>query len=233
MAASGHTNCDSCGSSDAVTHYDNGSKCFSCGEFKTSNKKSSHVRQSDPAHEVGELILEDLTPAAYAFLRTKGVSKQLADRYDLKLNAYNGRIHIASYLRNNRLGYQERAWLPGHGDIKCLQPKGLHPGIWAGNLNKEPLIVLVEDAFSAMIVSQVLPAIALCGTSLDSEGKKLNLLHSVSSRYIIWLDGDKAGRIAVPSLVKKLRMIGDVVKVIQTPKDPKEYSLEYIMRILS
>lgn len=224
MKTKSHGNpCDDCGSSDALSVYDNGTYCYSC---HTSHLHTRHRRLKTKAviESLKHLpTYRQLDTDVLQWLMVRGIDSSLAHKYELSL-AEDRRIVIPSYYYGQYLGYQGRGWLPQHDYAKYIQAKGSCPPIFASlSCRYQPVnsVVIVEDAFSAMVVGQIHPAIALCGTQLDCDGLKKALISQASKRYILWLDSDRAGREAARKINRELRSVGEIISIIVTDRDPK------------
>lgn len=107
-------------------------------------------------------------------------------------------------------------------------------------------IVITEDILSAIRVGRILASAALLGTAVG-DAKVGALLETpviaeavakcrgkdVRPRIGIWLDADKAGRIAARRLARRLELLGHSALRIKTDKDPKRYSNREIRSILN
>ena len=97
-----HLPCDDCGSSDALSVYDNGSThCFSCG----SSTRDSDAMESE-ATEVGEqsggrpgaLRSDLLTTGRYCDVPKRGLREETLRKFGYQLGEYKGSpCHIANY----------------------------------------------------------------------------------------------------------------------------------------
>lgn len=112
-------------------------------------------------------------------------------------------------------------------------------------------LVVTEDILSAIRVGRIKPARALLGTSVGTPKVYGLLAEFVSSagkpyesvegsgiqthglRIGIWLDSDKAGRVAARRLARRLELLGHSALRIKTDKDPKRYSNREIRSILN
>ena len=71
------------------------------------------------------------------------------------------------------------------------------------------------------------------GTTINGlESRVLEASGVPSPRVAVWFDGDKAGRKGRDKTIRRLQLFGCSVTPINTPKDPKEYSMREIKEIL-
>lgn len=98
-----------------------------------------------------------------------------------------------------------------------------------GDTQDNSCTVLVEDIISAHKVSQLTAVIPLFGTNISS--KVIQYLTTTDKPVILWLDGDQ-----LPTMKKKVNklslFLSNTIKVIHTDKDPKEFTLSEIEKVL-
>jgi hypothetical protein len=94
-----------------------------------------------------------------------------------------------------------------------------------------PDLVITEDILSAVRVGRIAKrAVALLGTSANAEQLSgFSELHSIA----VWLDPDRAGRVATHKIVRRLCLQGKAVQRIRTDRDPKFFSNREIRSLLS
>ncbi|MGX9389642.1 toprim domain-containing protein [Nitrobacteraceae bacterium UC4449_H16] len=96
-----------------------------------------------------------------------------------------------------------------------------------------PDLVITEDILSAVRVGRLAKrCVALLGTTANAE-QLAHILPSADGRISIWLDPDRAGRVAAQKLERTLALQGYTTKRIRTKQDPKCYSNREIRRLLS
>ena len=90
------------------------------------------------------------------------------------------------------------------------------------------ILVLTEDAVSAIKVSLVADAKPLLGTSIPRE--QIAGFKGPYDRLVVWLDDDKwrEGR----NIADAAKLLGMDTKTILTERDPKEYDLETIRQLV-
>lgn len=104
-----------------------------------------------------------------------------------------------------------------------------YSGNWHGSPLSPSPVVVCEDILSAIRLSPFLPSFALHGTMLP---RNPSLFTSTPQETLLWLDGDRAGKNALPDLRRKFSLLGKDVRVVSQPGDPKDYSRDEIAEIL-
>ncbi len=233
-----HQPCSNCNSSDALTIYHNGEHCFSCGYNKRLNGVS---RMTDkPVIEKG--LPEDYTTqldimpsSVRKQILTELKSLTLQEKYEIGYSEQWKRIIIPSFDRGVFLGWQGRATQFGQNP-KYIQASGQKPYIFfakEGAGRREDFVIIVEDAYSAMIVGEHAPCAALLGSSLDNAGRQLNRLCTEYNRFLIWMDSDVPGQQGARKVIDRLSLVGEILGNIKTKKDPKHLTKAEICHILS
>lgn len=222
--------CPHCGSKRGYAEQTNHQICFSCGYNEQTNRL---IKDEKPLKRITPGIPEDFQLGVYqpweidylekylskdVYTRVCGHSKQY-DRLIFPIY-YNGEYKCWQGRSNNR----EPKWLIC--SIKHIIGYK-HPYI-AANPNKLPYI-LCEDIISMLKISQVHPAIALLGSKITKS--YANFLLSLGTRFILWLDGDTAGKSGILKIKEAFGLAAEI-RVIQTKYDPKEYSLERIQHFI-
>jgi hypothetical protein len=131
------------------------------------------------------------------------------------------------------------------GELMCWQGRGPpdHPQKWLTVSPKYawgfkyPYIkegvydryIITEDIISAIKVGKIYSTISILGSSVNTP--LVQFLISKSNKFVIWLDGDKAGASGTEKLLCKLKMLANLT-VIRTKHDPKFYTIERIKQIL-
>jgi hypothetical protein len=109
------------------------------------------------------------------------------------------------------------AWGYPHKHCEVVNPKA------------KGLIVLVEDIVSAHKVGQTHTTIPLFGVNICTP--HLYALMAAARPVSLWLDADQRGTITGKAAWLQ-SLTNTQVNIVNTPKDPKEYSSEEIVRIL-
>jgi len=226
-----HTECDSCGSSDALAHYDDGGKhCFSCG-FTRGSTTSPYVRELEESDEKTITIPDDISyeysPACLEWVAKFGLTPQDLIKHQVRWSKrYQQLIYIYEKMDGVGIGcVQARNFSTSavskyfnQGDATNVLP------IYSST-NRNSTIVIVEDSLSAIKVSGYIDSMPLLGSYLPI----LKILAIKKLRYdnvIIWLDHDKYKNAL--DIAEHFTLLGVGTRIVVTPLDPKEYTLEYI-----
>ena len=234
-----------CGT-DPSAYISNGPKgislhCFRChvSEFEPHGRLSASdilaMRQRDEAEaelpypDTVPLDAADVPSEAHVWVLRAGLSPERAsDRYGFGWSDRTSRV-IVPVLHN---GVPTGAWTGRAIDgrkPKYLMPKGSDGASWYGLQRDRAPCVVVEDILSAIrIVESGYNALAVLGTTVGPTQAALIADYSV----IGWFDGDKAGRNGYVKLRKALGPYGIEPARIETPKDPKLYSLKQISQFI-
>lgn len=217
--------CDYCGSSDALTQYDNGSYCFSCHRSDKNSLPGDYdveLRTPHNLHVFPEDFTNELPDKVKAWLYVHHFSPNDIIWHDIGWSDCYQRMIL----------HQHRQWWEGRSfnkdsKVKYLSASKKHP--WTYLHHYQTGIVIVEDIISAMRISKYSNVIALRGTSLNEEHRRIVVANATN--FKIWLDSDKAGTDAARKMRKHLELFGDV-QVISSEKDPKCYSNGEILKII-
>ncbi len=221
--------CTDCGSSDGLSIYEDHTYCHSCKQYRNSstgrksNKPAIQTKRDPTIKALPEDFTFNIPEPGLRWLWDVNLTPELCKLYNVGYSASWGRVILPSYLDGQLLGWQGRL-VPNNADKpKYLQAEGQKPLLFFSyGARKHPdFVVLVEDIASAIVLGRHMPTVALLGTSLDRDGKQVAMLAETSKNYIIWLDGDKAGREAAGTIQTRLDNIGLVLEVIHTKEDPK------------
>jgi Zn ribbon nucleic-acid-binding protein len=240
-----HESCPSCGSRDNLARYSDGSAwCFGCG----------YKERSDTSPFVGERNRQ-IETSSHRAGGTYGVSLPDDASNDIApiamgwLNQYQ--LPISSIIR---AGFKwSKSWeqllIPFYdedGHLCCIQAKNFNPKraskakyyntgeksesrtIYSVDGRASRILVLTEDAVSAIKVSLVADAKPLLGTSIPRE--QIAAFKGPYNRLVVWLDADKwrEGR----NIADAAKLLGMDTKTILTERDPKEYDLETIRQLV-
>jgi hypothetical protein len=96
-------------------------------------------------------------------------------------------------------------------------------------LNIARTVVLCEDVLSAWNVSRAINAGSVLGTTVNST--HISTLYDYD-HVVLWLDGDKYGRRGAIAATRLLQLVGKTVTRIDSPLDPKYYSLVELFEII-
>jgi DNA primase len=124
------------------------------------------------------------------------------------------------------------------GEEKYKLPKGFHKSLELFNLHRVKdcrHVVVVEGFFDAIRLHSLrVPAVALMGTSISAEQVAL-LRDCPALRYVsVMLDGDQAGRTAVPEIAARLARHW-WVRIIDLPEgaEPDTLPQETLLALLA
>lgn len=231
--------CESCGSSDAVSLYDNGTSfCFSCTTF-FSERDSAHskedpevavVRKKSPSvfRKKQELSIEEISELQVRGFKDRGITKTICEFFDVRVSyGSNGLIdsHYYPYVSGDTTSYKQRVV-----DTKNFFWVG-EPGKLFG-VNKffsgGKCLVITEGEIDALSVAQawfdkyekIYPVISLTSaTGVKSLLEYRDWIRSFEE-VVIWFDNDEPG---IKAVEKALKIIGiDKAKIVNTPDDCKD-----------
>ena len=241
-----HESCPSCGSRDNLARYSDGSAwCFGC-HYKERGDRSPFVGERDRQTETSTTRDGGL----YGVLFPDDATNILGEPAQHWLDLYS--IPMESCLRAGFKWspYWEQLLMPfynGDGALCCLQAKNFNPKraskakyyntgeksesrtIYRQLAKRSgDILVLTEDAVSALKVSVLADAKPLLGTSIPRE--QIAAFKGPYNRLVVWLDADKwrEGR----AIADSAKLLGLSTKTLLTDKDPKEYDLETIKGLL-
>lgn len=208
-----HEPCPKCGSRDNLARYSDGSGyCFGCG-YK---ERRTHLPEAVPTQKKYFHLVDKLPQRNVEWLR----------KYDLtddEISIFKYSPELDRHVFTDGMYYEMR-------DVTNKKRKSLSfgekPLVIFGNHGGT--IVLVEDIVSAIKVSRVTDAQPLFGSYIESD--RLQSLFKAYRSLVIWLDRDKYAQAL--KFARTASFIGFKVKVVSTPKDPKECSMEEIRKQL-
>lgn len=237
MALRTNLPCKQCPSSDGVAEYDTGFKCFSCGSYEW---KGTNIILSDkdiPEDEAGTFPYDYTTdiPEEYRYwYRQYKIDDSIIRANRIGWSAFYKRIIIPT-VEENWIGRAVYKWQTP----KYIAPRNqaYHPfkvrTIDQEKLDGYKVIILVEDALSALKVSQSAGGAEVWSINGTGNKKLLNIIiDSKPNRVIIWLDGDQAGIRGSRKMWNELSSYTDC-SIVTTPMDPKCYSCNEIKSILT
>lgn len=235
--------CEDCGSSDALSKYDNGTYCFSCCTNHRDVSKEGHAFALDRLYLPTNNFMgyNKLMPLAYdtkchMFLMERHFTKEQIWFYQIKQTA-----------DDRFIGLPSQDYSAEYTEIRAIDENASWKYLTIGNKTKyykgrcvlgescsiNPYIVLVEDILSAMRVGWDHACIALRGTKLSEESLLYLVSLSRKSKILLWLDNDEAGQRGVDKIKQKLAWIDFDIRTITTDKDPKWYTNNEINSIIN
>lgn len=147
----GHEPCTKCGSSDALSRYDDGhGYCFSCRTYFKGGATSEQPRRTMMMPQ------EQFIDGEHTDLTKRGLTLDTCKKWDYKIGYYNGRpVQIANYRDNDnniiaqKLRFQNKDFkIIGDGQRMGLY--GMH--LWNGNYK---MVTITEGEIDALSVSQL------------------------------------------------------------------------------
>lgn len=189
-----HTNCDACGSSDALAVYDTHTHCFSCNAHGKNEGEYTPVESSSYSSDL-------LSGGSFHAFRGISVETCKHFNYTMKTNKKGEQVHIAPYcnekgqIKAQHLRYPDKR-LPWKGETKDALPMfGQHKI----RNNKGKMLIVCEGEIDTMTVSQAFgnkwPVVGVAGVQSAPKifREHIELLESYET-VVIAFDGDDAGR---------------------------------------
>jgi twinkle protein len=221
-----HQPCDDCGSSDALTYYDWGSKCFSCGSTKSkSTGKPTKNRLS--LHEI-KTKMTNVHDLIYASVFDRGLTKATCQDYGI--GTKDGTYYFPYYDQEQRLvAYKKRG---------VEEKRFSSEGAWQqGTLFGQQLfekggkyVTITEGEFDAAAAYQILgsryPVVSVrngAASAVQDCKQNYEWLDSFEN-IIICFDNDEPGREAANKVAE---VFGTKAKVFKGAKDLKD-SCDYL-----
>ena len=188
-----HTPCSTCGSSDALGHYADGSAyCFSCQTYSGNGKQKAVT-----ARMAGNMIPD----GEYKPLQKRKIKLETVQKYGYTVGTHKGKtVHIANY--HNKQGIivaqhirypdKEFSWT---GESKDVQLFGQHLFSSGGKM-----LIITEGEIDCMSVSQIqgnkYPVVSIPSGASGAKKAIANNLEWVESfdRVVFCFDADEAGQ---------------------------------------
>lgn len=199
-----HLPCDKCGSSDAVTLYDDGhSYCFSCDDYKRGNE-SPLQRAQHKHHKPLDCI--DPSDMEYKTLKARGITLETCRKYDYQIAHVNGKIvQVASYKDNDGSILFQKL----RDKDKNMTVRGKTKDIFYGQhlfTGGGKRLVITEGEIDCLTMSQVqgnkYPVVSVplgCKSALKTFKAQLSWLEKFDE-VVVMFDMDEAGQEAVKSV---------------------------------
>jgi len=210
--------------------------CFNCGwsGFKLQDKSILSPPFSSAAPEERNYDLpDDCTfnfPAEVStFLRAYNITDDLAHIHHVQWSPSMARVILPIYMYGEYVGYQARRIYPTTDpkkDPKYITVKKPGQVWWESGVDESIFyVVVVEDIFSGIVVSQRYPTVAVLGTKFPPELVN-RLWHT---QVIIWFDPDETGLMKAFQFLNELYYMPHGVRLVSGhDKDPKFYSVDEI-----
>lgn len=184
----------------------------------------------------------EIPPNEAVWLYRAGISTAMAKHYGFGFSQSLKRVVLPVYRDSALIGftarstinekpkYIERMQAPSSA-IFTADPATRLPSSEDWPEGSGPDLVITEDILSAVRVGRISKkCVALLGTSASAD--QLTCLVGAST-VAIWLDPDRAGRVAAQKIERTLTLQGYKTKRVRTERDPKFYSNREIRRLLS
>ena len=199
-----HTNCPSCGSSDALAVYSNETTfCFSCKRWASIKGEGRHSTMDNSRRVVTQLP-QDIE---YRDLTKRKISKEICRKYGYGYVTYNNEtVQGATYYNDGeavamKLRYPDKTFkFIGKPKEVSLFGKQL----WAGG-NKN--ITITEGEIDALSIAEAFdgkyPIVSIpngASAAKKSIAKELEWLNSFEN-IVLWFDNDEQGRKALEEVV--------------------------------
>lgn len=206
-------------------------------------KRHSDETESDDCNKPLAFTLKGVD-ASHPWLQARGISKELAENFGVGffpgkgmmagrvvIPIHNARGELVAYAGRAPNDTTEPRYLLPTGFVKVREVYNLHRAIAT---DQSRGVVVVEGFFGAMKLHEAgyTAVVALMGSSLSDT--QAELIATNFKRAIVMLDGDAAGRDALPAIVTQLARFTDV-RVAQVPHgvQPDALSLEQIREALA
>lgn len=196
-----HTNCETCGSSDANAVYDDGhTHCFSCGE------RTSEAEVEERPTSENRVTDKSLLPfGAYEPLTARKIDTRVCEKYGYTIGEFNDKpCHIAPFYDEAGKLVAQKVRLPGkdfmvRGDLKKALP------LFGQQLCRDggKMIVITEGEIDALAVCQAMglkwPAVSIPN---GAQGAKKAIAKAAPfldrfDKVVFCFDEDEPGREAL------------------------------------
>lgn len=234
-------NCKSMGKDrhgDNLAVYADGHKwCYSCSYYEPSSARDRITKQKLPEHP-GTITLPEDASSEIDFLGMQWLAKYEITRdeirsFRIKWSPSRKWLIFPVYSGDDTL-LMFQAKIFGEGNTKYLTfgmpERVLNVLHQKKGVDDKGSVVLVEDVVSAIKVSRNFSALPLYGSFLSSS-KLGRMQFSRMENLIFWLDYDK--RKESLAIAQSAKVFGFKTSIIITGKDPKEYSDQEIIDIVT
>jgi DNA primase len=185
----------------------------------------------------------EIPPNEAVWLYRAGISTAIARHYGFGFSQYLRRVVLPVYADGALVGFTARSTVGAKpkyiermrtgNAVFSADPATALPVTEDWPEGSGPDLVVTEDILSAARVGRIAKrCVALLGTSANAE-QLAEVLPGTNASIAIWLDPDRAGRVAAFKLERTLSLRGYKTKRIRTEQDPKRYSNREIRRLLS
>lgn len=171
----------------------------------------------------------DIPPPARLWLQKAGITAETAEFYGIGYTPYTNRVIVPVWEDMQLVAVLARR-------IDMIGPKYVAKMrstneyfTSATEVADRTTVVVTEDVLSAIRCGASFRSYALLGTaagpvSVAGLHVRLAAQQAVGVRVAVWLDPDKAGRVAARKLVRALCLAGWDAHAVRSERDPKYYS---------
>lgn len=244
-----HEPCHACGSRDNLARYsDGGGHCFGCGysesgtgfaKISTTTSSTERIKSvpSDLGHYYNSKVISWL--GKYEISVEDCIRNNIEwspSREQLVYKFYGSDKDLVLWqARNFREGTTHKSRFFTCGTPNDVIARYVGSEMPSADGDSGSLVgktgVIVEDAISALKVSQAGAYDGIPCFSSNISRNKLARLARLYEKLIVWLDSDKYKEAV--GLSTRAQMLGISSTVIFTELDPKEYSLDHIREVVS
>lgn len=221
-----HLPCPDCGSRDALTQYDWGTRCFSCGKATSNNKRSEEVPQKLTTVKSKMTNINDLT---YASVTDRGLTRDTCLTYGI--GTHDGYYYFPYSDGSNLIGYKKRNISDKRFSIEGEWQKGLLFGQQLFSKGGK-YVTITEGEFDAAAAYQMLgskyPVVSVrngAGNALQDIKANYEWLDSFET-IVICFDNDDPGRTAANQIAEVFGTKAKIFKGSADLKDSCDYSKE-------
>lgn len=228
-------------------YYSDGKKCFMCGmyepskfsfDFTTQKAKIMYDELDKYFDFTGKLPkgLIDVPSDKLQWFYLYGITKHMVNAANIKFSEKYNVYVIPCYHKGKLVGYQLKNWAGtflGKNNKQLKYKTYGKPAYYHYQKDTDrysDVCIITEDVRSAIKLTRFYDTVAIGGTNLRKE--YVNELCSKYNHFLVWLDGDEAGRNGTRKLVDKLKLKA-YSQAIGTVKDPKCYSYKELYDLIN
>lgn len=227
--------CFRCGPRGFVAHGD-----FSIDQLRRRREEFALLQEANV--RLPHDFTTEIPPNEAVWLYKAGISTELAKHYGFGFSQSLKRVVLPVYRDSALVGFTARSTIGAKpkyiermaspSAIFIADPATALPATTDWPEGSGPDLVVTEDILSAVRVGRLVRrCVSLLGTSAN--GHQLSDALMDCRTVAIWLDPDRAGRVAALKLERTLALQGYETVRIRTEQDPKRYSNREIRRLLS
>jgi twinkle protein len=220
-----HLPCPDCGSSDALTEYDWGTRCFACGKA-TRNKEFKEVPQKLTSVKTQMTNINDLT---YSSVVDRGLSRDTCLTYGI--GSKNDYYYFPYSDGSNVVAYKKRNISDKRFSIEGQWQKGVMFGQQLFSKGGK-YVTITEGEFDAAAAYQMLgskyPVVSVrngAGNALQDVKENYEWLDSFET-IVICFDNDDPGRLAASQVAEVFGTKAKIFKGTADYKDACDYNKE-------